>query len=78
MAYRSRTGSRRAVRGSRRGGYSARRRVSRRPVRSASRRSGGRGGQTVRIVLEQPSSNPMLTVPVGQRVQDSNPKRARF
>lgn len=35
--------------------------------RRTSRARGSRGQQMVRIVLEHPPSNPMLTVPVGMR-----------
>lgn len=70
-----------------RGGY-GRRAGSARRVQSRGRRSGSRGGarrsggtqHTVRIVMEHPSANPMLTVPVGRVVETpaANGGKSRF
>lgn len=76
MAYRRRGRSG----GSRRSRSTSRRASGRRGFSSRSRRSGSgsRGVQhTVRIVMEHPASNPMLTVPVGQTVA-APPGKARF
>lgn len=80
MAY-SRSRSRRSVRGGNRRGRSASRSVrgrSRVRARSGSRRSGGQ--QTLRIVMEHPAANPMISLPtpLGQRRDTSVPMRARF
>lgn len=76
MAYRRNSG--RSRRSSRSNG--GRRSYSR---QRAGRRA-GRGGrraapqQTVRIVLENPASNPMMTVPVGMKVDTTKPRKAAF
>lgn len=80
MAYRSRSRSRRS--GARRVSTGRQRGVrrSRMSNRGNTRRSGGSAGrgQTLRIVLEHPASNPMMVAPVGQKVDVSTPARARF
>lgn len=88
MAYRK---SSRTSRGSsRRGGYSRSRRTARAPrrayssgrARSVGRSKGGSMQHTVRIVLEHPANNPMSTVPVampvGVKIDNGKPMKAKF
>ena len=79
MAYTKKRASGRGGYSRSRRSYSAPRRTSKRSRRYSAGGSKGRAVQhTVRIVLEHPTANPMMTVPVGQQVDTSVPKKARF
>lgn len=76
---RSRGGVRRArsSRGYSRGRVSRGRTGGRSNTRSRTRAAGARQ-QTVRIVLESPRENPMLTAPVGKMIENAIPRKRAF
>lgn len=74
MAYRKKSFGARRSSGSR-----GMRRTAGRRSAGGGRSAGRTGGQhTLRIVLEHPASNPMMTAPVGMKVDTAAPARAKF
>lgn len=73
-SYRSRT-HRSASRASRsRGRFGGGRRASRGGVRRGNSRVARGSAHTLRIVMEHPASNPMMTVPVGMQQATASPR----